>query len=260
MRQREHPRLKMLDYRSLLAEDVIIRDDLSSSRQILSSIEAELKLSYNTSSNEVKVQKNEVKRRTFNFVRRNNKYSIEEAFKDFNKLLHHKNFFTDIQKEVDKMADTTDNKCSTLLKKAAIKPNMLKRILGKCTRKSNVEMDFLNGLTNVLNKYTTKIKFDNDMTRILLQKILGSNMDLRNGIFDIKKILNYLKIAIENREQGHDEGLPTVKLANSHCLSAHLAGCFCKRGFVEHSGRCVEPSNCTEEKSLAKYMARIIVY
>ncbi|XP_072947095.1 uncharacterized protein [Epargyreus clarus] len=129
--------------------------------------------------------------------------------------------------------------------------------LKKCTRKSNYEGSFLKIMTNLLNTYVkSQYKFTIDMTEVLLEKIIGKNTDLRHDILDVNNLLRYLREAI-HLHQGH-ENPDKITLKPKHCLTISLPGCYCRSGFVESFGQCVEPSDCVDD-STRTYLSRVVV-
>ncbi|XP_047542714.1 uncharacterized protein LOC125075146 [Vanessa atalanta] len=160
----------------------------------------------------------------------------------------------DIYSEDFKKNKTT-KKCWHLVK---FKPNQLigKIVRKECSRRSNFDAKFLSIMTNVLNEYAnTRFKFTNEMTEILLDNIFGQNTDLRNNIFDVNKLLKYLRKSVDL----HKSHSNVITLKSTHCLTISLPGCFCKAGYVESSGQCVKPSDCVEDAYYKKYLKRIIV-
>ncbi|OWR43765.1 hypothetical protein KGM_203363 [Danaus plexippus plexippus] len=137
-----------------------------------------------------------------------------------------------------------------------------KLLLGKlgyrpCTRKSSFDRKFVQIITNVINKYAdTFFKFTEEMTEILLESIFGSDTDVRNNIFDVNKLLRYLRKSVD-LHKNHADG-SVVTLTSKRCLTLSLPGCFCKPGFVESSGQCVLPSDCVTS-DYKQYLTRIIV-
>ncbi|XP_046976169.1 uncharacterized protein LOC124542257 [Vanessa cardui] len=149
----------------------------------------------------------------------------------------------------------TAKKCWHLVK---FKPNQLigKIVRKECSRRSNFDAKFVSIMTNVLNEYAnTMFKFTDEMTEILLDTIFGKNTDLRNNIFDVNKLLKYLRKSVDL----HKSHSNVITLKSSHCLTISPPGCFCKAGYVESSGQCVKPSDCVDDAYYKKYLKRIIV-
>ncbi|XP_061381689.1 uncharacterized protein LOC116778327 isoform X2 [Danaus plexippus] len=105
----------------------------------------------------------------------------------------------------------------------------------------------------------TKRPLSEDVERkfqILLESIFGSDTDVRNNIFDVNKLLRYLRKSVD-LHKNHADG-SVVTLTSKRCLTLSLPGCFCKPGFVESSGQCVLPSDCVTS-DYKQYLTRIIV-
>ncbi|XP_045782997.1 uncharacterized protein LOC123879371 [Maniola jurtina] len=113
-------------------------------------------------------------------------------------------------------------------------------------------------MTNVLNKYVdTSFRFTEEMTEILLENIFGKNTDLRNNIFDVNNLLNYLRKSVDRHKiHAHKQ---VITLRSRHCLTLSIPGCFCKSGFVESSGQCVKPEDCITNENHLQYLTRIVV-
>ncbi|XP_050360285.1 uncharacterized protein LOC126780068 isoform X2 [Nymphalis io] len=113
------------------------------------------------------------------------------------------------------MKVNTTKKCWYLEK---FKPSLLigKIVRKECSRRSNFDSKFLSIMTNVLNDYANSIfKFTDEMTEILLNNIFGQTTDLRNNIFDVNKILKYLRKSVDL----HRSHTNVITLKSRHCLT-----------------------------------------
>ncbi|XP_037293436.1 uncharacterized protein LOC119189007 [Manduca sexta] len=182
-------------------------------------------------------------RRNFNFVH-GNSYKNNKIFKD-------KKFLTRLKVAMKMALSGNDVKCPP-----EVNSDNLKNI-SNCRRKYDHD-DFIKKFTNLLNKYThSEYQFTEEMTSMILEKILGTNMDLRHGLFNVKRILTYLSKAIQYHRT-HIKPDVVIRLKSRHCLSISVAGCYCNNGFVENSGQCVQPSDCVQKHD-SDYLARIIL-
>ncbi|XP_063392211.1 uncharacterized protein LOC134677680 [Cydia fagiglandana] len=122
---------------------------------------------------------------------------------------------------------------------------------GKCFRRS-YQKEFLGVVTMILNKHAHgTYKFTEEMTAFILEKIVGESSDNK---LDISKLLQFLKKALtKHKTVAHAE---MITLQSKHCLSTSVPGCYCRTGFVEHSGQCVQPNDCLTEEDL-KYISRV---
>ncbi|XP_063372069.1 uncharacterized protein LOC134660257 [Cydia amplana] len=121
----------------------------------------------------------------------------------------------------------------------------------KCFRRS-YQKEFLGVVTMILNKHAHgTYKFTAEMTSLILEKIVGESDDNK---LDISKLLQFLKKALtKHKTVAHAE---VISLQSKHCLSTSVPGCYCRSGFVEHSGQCVQPNDCLTEGDL-KYISRV---
>ncbi|CAG4974593.1 unnamed protein product [Colias eurytheme] len=126
-----------------------------------------------------------------------------------------------------------------------------------CSRKFNVDNEFVNIMTNILNKYAkSTFQFTEEMTEVILSKLFTNSTHAHN-MYDVNKLLKYLRKAVRVHTNHDNKYVITLKPRN--CLSISVPGCFCKPGYVENSGQCVEPSKCLIDKNQYKYLNRIIV-
>ncbi|XP_069364557.1 uncharacterized protein [Maniola hyperantus] len=103
----------------------------------------------------------------------------------------------------------------------------------------------------------TTYRFTEEMTEILLENIFGKNTDLRNNIFDVNKLLNFLRKSVDRHKiHSHKQ---VITLRSRHCLTVSIPGCFCKSGFVENSGQCVKPEDCVTDQNYLQFLSRIVV-
>ncbi|XP_039762831.1 uncharacterized protein LOC120635754 [Pararge aegeria] len=113
-------------------------------------------------------------------------------------------------------------------------------------------------MTNVLNKYVdTEFRFTGEMTEILLENIFGKNTDLRNNIFDVNKLLIYLRKSVDRHKIHSHKYVITLKARQ--CLTLSIPGCFCRSGYVESSGQCVKPEDCVTDEKYLQYLSRIVI-
>ncbi|CAG4952646.1 unnamed protein product [Parnassius apollo] len=160
----------------------------------------------------------------------------------------------DLQMAVEDTCDWFKNKQPYVLIK-----KMAKNCI-KGNRRNGYGEDFIRTLTRTMNRYAlTSFKFTEDMVELVLEKVFGENIDLRNNVFDVGKLLSYLKNEM-NVHKLHRRRDTTIVLKPRHCLSISVPGCFCRPGFVENAGQCVKPEDCFPDTPDEDYLSRIIVY
>ncbi|XP_013163523.1 PREDICTED: uncharacterized protein LOC106114750 [Papilio xuthus] len=140
---------------------------------------------------------------------------------------------------------------------------LIKKIIRKCNRehrRKGYGEDFLRTLTRTMNRFSkVSFEFTEDMVELVLERVFGKNVDLRDNIFDVDKLLRYLRNAMAHHDK-HENRDSIIVLKPRHCLSVSVPGCFCRPGFVESSGQCVKPADCITESSNDIYLTRIIVH
>ncbi|XP_053622945.1 uncharacterized protein LOC128682320 isoform X2 [Plodia interpunctella] len=130
--------------------------------------------------------------------------------------------------------------------------------LKKCLSLSNGhDVDEIIGIISAaLTKYSST-NVSVQITKKLLVKMIGEE-DLVAGKFNVKAVVKFLTHAFHAYEDIKKNKL-VIQLRSQHCLTTHVPGCFCSKGYVERFGRCIKPSDCYSGSMYDKYMARIII-
>ncbi|XP_045489176.1 uncharacterized protein LOC123690169 [Pieris rapae] len=157
--------------------------------------------------------------------------------------------------KVDVIRNFVD-KMTSLLKMANSNMTDLRVDNSNISRRFNSDNTFVNIMTNILNKYvSSSFKFTQEMTGVILNKLLFSS-DAHTRFYDVGKLLKYLRktVHINNNVNKY-----VMTLRPRNCMTISVPGCFCKQGYVEKSGQCVEPAKCLDDQSLLEYLNRIII-
>ncbi|CAH2064925.1 unnamed protein product, partial [Iphiclides podalirius] len=129
------------------------------------------------------------------------------------------------------------------------------RRCGAVDRRDGYGDEFLRTLTKTMNRFSkASFEFTEDMVELMLEKVFG-----KGDLIDVDKLLHYLRNAVKVHKT-HRRKDTTIVLKPRHCLSLSMPGCFCRPGFVEKSGQCVQPADCFSEPSNNVYLARIVVH
>ncbi|XP_047523102.1 uncharacterized protein LOC125061632 [Pieris napi] len=124
------------------------------------------------------------------------------------------------------------------------------------SRRFNLDNTFVNIMTNILNKYvSSSFQFTQEMTGVMLNKLLYSS-DAHKRFYDVGKLLKYLRKTVHIKNHANNY---VITLRPQNCMTISVPGCFCKQGYVENSGQCVEPAKCLDDQSLLKYLDRIVI-
>ncbi|XP_045525826.1 uncharacterized protein LOC123715055 [Pieris brassicae] len=179
------------------------------------------------------------------------KKHIKENYINNKGLQHNSNDYykvDEIRNFVDKMA--------SLLEMADRNMTALKAEYNNSSvsRRFHLDNTFVNIMTNVLNKYvSSSFKFTQEMTGVILNKLFFSS-NAQKRFYDVGKLLKYLRktVHIKNNVNNY-----VITLRPHNCMTISVPGCFCKQGYVEQSGQCVEPAKCLHDRSLLEYLDRI---
>ncbi|XP_073966074.1 uncharacterized protein [Choristoneura fumiferana] len=164
------------------------------------------------------------------------------------KVLENNVAVNEVQEELAKF---NKSNCRLFVKKK-LKSYYMK--LRRCRR--SYEDEFVSIFTKILNRHAHgKYKFTEELTALILEKLLGKNINLRHGVGDVKKLLHFLKRALlKHKLRSHAS---SITLRSRHCLTLFVPGCYCLPGFVENGGQCVQPADCFPDALRTEYLPRV---